>query len=398
MTDIKNVRLLWIKGGLFLLLGCVASGLVLLQAQNMGVVVLFAIAVWAFCRAYYFAFYVIEKFADSSFRFTGLTSIAHYCIVGPDQYRQSQESRAGQECDEFIDANPVGNIRWLAIKWFAFAIAVNLLAPLVYRESISNRGLGREIVGTAFIGWSCVNVSVCVMAAALWNAPLKYRVPLSSAVLVLLTISVAIGQMSFRIPAVEAIFVLLAYATSIFLLGTILFWIYRRTSGKFFEIDGSATRTTEQSPNSNNEQISLRYIFAATIIVAIALTFIKSLSPRIPSQPVTFIAYLFIIGCAIIACVWTATIIDMHIIFSNCFSPHSKWLVILLLICLATFPFAIMLAVSALPTPSGVPRIPAQTWREYRPMYIFFASYTAMLSVILITFMRAGVRLVRRSS
>jgi len=36
------------------------------------------ITIWAFCRAYYFAFYVIEKYTDSSFKFAGLTSVVAY--------------------------------------------------------------------------------------------------------------------------------------------------------------------------------------------------------------------------------------------------------------------------------------------------------------------------------
>ena len=74
MSDIKDVRLLRIKGGLFLMLGCMASVLLLAISPNLATVVLLAIAIWAFCRAYYFAFYVVEKYADPSFRYSGLTS------------------------------------------------------------------------------------------------------------------------------------------------------------------------------------------------------------------------------------------------------------------------------------------------------------------------------------
>jgi hypothetical protein len=39
---------------------------------------LLALAVWAFCRAYYCAFYVIERYVDPSFRFSGLLAFARY--------------------------------------------------------------------------------------------------------------------------------------------------------------------------------------------------------------------------------------------------------------------------------------------------------------------------------
>jgi hypothetical protein len=35
---------------------------------------LMIIAVWCFCRFYYFAFYVIEHYVDASYRFSGLLS------------------------------------------------------------------------------------------------------------------------------------------------------------------------------------------------------------------------------------------------------------------------------------------------------------------------------------
>jgi hypothetical protein len=42
--------------------------------------VLLAIAVWAFCRAYYFAFYVIEHYVDPGYHLSGLGSFARYLM------------------------------------------------------------------------------------------------------------------------------------------------------------------------------------------------------------------------------------------------------------------------------------------------------------------------------
>ncbi len=36
--------------------------------------------VWAFCRAYYFAFYVIEHHVDPGYRFSGLISFVAYAL------------------------------------------------------------------------------------------------------------------------------------------------------------------------------------------------------------------------------------------------------------------------------------------------------------------------------
>jgi uncharacterized membrane protein len=80
VTDIKNSKLLWTKGILFLLIGVVSSVLLLLESPSLKVGLLLALAVWAFCRVYYFAFYVIEHYADPSYRFAGLISFIGYAL------------------------------------------------------------------------------------------------------------------------------------------------------------------------------------------------------------------------------------------------------------------------------------------------------------------------------
>lgn len=82
MTDITNPKLLWAKGALFLLLALAASALILLEAASLKVAVLLAVAIWGFCRAYYFAFYVIERYVDPGYRFSGLGSFVLYVARG----------------------------------------------------------------------------------------------------------------------------------------------------------------------------------------------------------------------------------------------------------------------------------------------------------------------------
>ncbi len=78
MSNLRDPRLIWLKGGLFLLLGLLASAGVLLMAPRLAVGLLLAIAVWAFCRAYYFAFYVIQHYLDPGYRYAGLLDFLRY--------------------------------------------------------------------------------------------------------------------------------------------------------------------------------------------------------------------------------------------------------------------------------------------------------------------------------
>jgi hypothetical protein len=78
MGDIRSPRLLYLKALCFLSLGVLASAILLLEHPSPKVALLLVLAVWAFARAYYFAFYVIHRYIDDSYRFSGLWSFLRY--------------------------------------------------------------------------------------------------------------------------------------------------------------------------------------------------------------------------------------------------------------------------------------------------------------------------------
>ena len=80
MKDLTSARWIKIKGILFLFLGVFASVLLVLEHPTLKVAALLALAVWSFCRFYYFAFYVIEHYVDPKYRFAGLGSFFAYLL------------------------------------------------------------------------------------------------------------------------------------------------------------------------------------------------------------------------------------------------------------------------------------------------------------------------------
>lgn len=86
LGDIKSKRLILVKGFLFLLIGILALTAIALMTGSMQVFALVLVAVWGFCRFYYFMFYCIEKYVDSSYRFAGLTSFLIYMLKRKRQY------------------------------------------------------------------------------------------------------------------------------------------------------------------------------------------------------------------------------------------------------------------------------------------------------------------------
>lgn len=76
--DLRNPRLIYLKGILFLLAGLGASAAILIEHPSWKLAALLAIAIWSFARAYYFAFYVIEHYVDGEFKFAGLWAFAKH--------------------------------------------------------------------------------------------------------------------------------------------------------------------------------------------------------------------------------------------------------------------------------------------------------------------------------
>lgn len=80
--DIKSPAILKLKGALFGLLGCLSGFVLLFPNFSWTNLLLFVISVWAFCRCYYFCFYVMERYADPSFRYAGIWDLIKYLTTG----------------------------------------------------------------------------------------------------------------------------------------------------------------------------------------------------------------------------------------------------------------------------------------------------------------------------
>lgn len=80
MKDLASAFWIKLKGLLFLVIGITAAVLVYLDNPKWQTAVLLALAIWSFCRFYYFAFYVIEKYVDPGYKFSGLLSFLRYLL------------------------------------------------------------------------------------------------------------------------------------------------------------------------------------------------------------------------------------------------------------------------------------------------------------------------------
>jgi hypothetical protein len=78
MRHLTSPLLIHVKAALFLVLGAMSAGLIVLICPRLEVVALLGVTIWAFARFYFYAFYVVERFVDPGFRYSGLVSLAAY--------------------------------------------------------------------------------------------------------------------------------------------------------------------------------------------------------------------------------------------------------------------------------------------------------------------------------
>jgi len=76
--DITNKKLIAVKGVLFLLLGILSGGLLILDKPTITTFILLLITIWGFARFYYFMFYVITNYIDSDYKYSGIISFVRY--------------------------------------------------------------------------------------------------------------------------------------------------------------------------------------------------------------------------------------------------------------------------------------------------------------------------------
>ena len=89
MHDLSNPTWIKVKGILFLFLGLLSATLLFLDHPTPKIGILLVLSVWSLCRFYYFAFYVVERYVDPSYRYSGLLSLAHY-LLGKEREQSGQ--------------------------------------------------------------------------------------------------------------------------------------------------------------------------------------------------------------------------------------------------------------------------------------------------------------------
>ena len=78
--DLTSSKWIYTKGFLLLLISLISATLILIQVPRWDILALLLICLWASCRSYYFAFYVIQNYVDPDYRFSGLFDFTRYLL------------------------------------------------------------------------------------------------------------------------------------------------------------------------------------------------------------------------------------------------------------------------------------------------------------------------------
>jgi len=83
MRDLTSPVLIHLKGWLFLAILVSSIALLLFQLTSWKSVLLLVLVVWSSARFYYYLFYVIEKYIDAEYKFSGVLSALRFMTVKP---------------------------------------------------------------------------------------------------------------------------------------------------------------------------------------------------------------------------------------------------------------------------------------------------------------------------
>jgi len=78
--DLQRPWIIHAKGALFVILGLISGGFLIAQMPTLRTIVLLAVSIWAFCRFYYYLFYVLERYLGREKRFAGVFDAMRYVI------------------------------------------------------------------------------------------------------------------------------------------------------------------------------------------------------------------------------------------------------------------------------------------------------------------------------
>lgn len=81
--ELQNVVLIYFKAWLFFIILLISTVAIIVETHSVYIAVLLVLVIWSTARLYYFMFYVIEKYIDPKFKFSGIFAALKYLFSQP---------------------------------------------------------------------------------------------------------------------------------------------------------------------------------------------------------------------------------------------------------------------------------------------------------------------------
>ncbi|HUP80605.1 MAG TPA: hypothetical protein VM260_18800 [Pirellula sp.] len=379
MTDISSEKWLWIKGGLFVVIGFLSLGLLLMELTNAKQILLVLLSIWAFCRAYYFAFYVIENYIDVDYRFAGLIYLPQYIV---------------QRWSGSIPTEPMSSQSGTTLSWYVFwpcvFLVCDIIGPGVYYPIV--RGVNqREYIDASFAGAYATQIAFLAIVTSLARIPLKYSIPLSFTLLWVLAATFFFGVAFFLngqvlsdvLPVFLLLTVLLAAVIGQMLLAKsllVLSWC------NIHEM--SPPRQIEKVQN----QLTIRYLLASTVAVAlICVVFNATKDVLRLSSDYSFLVLLLAVLVGTLPAVGLLILL-LRVTLSESTLKHEWKSIVLIAVCLGIFPF-ISHSLIQFPFSFHGRALPSITTIEILHWYCFVGGFVTSMTIVLLHARSQGIRL-----
>lgn len=380
MVDIRSEKWLWIKGGLFVVICLLSLGLLLLELSNTRQVVLVFVSIWACCRSYYFAFYVIEKYIDSRFRFAGLLYLPQY------MWQRLQ----GTISTEPTQARESPQLSWY-VFWPCVFVVCNFIVPsiygLIYRAGIDRN---EEFLSFFLAGAFSTQIAIVAVVSSSLRVPLKIALPCSIGFIWFLAAVFFMGC-AFAGSNIDG-----ESVVAVFLLGTLLFvFVIGLLSWTISLLGKQWSSELHRSSDARNrkKQLSIRYLFAATTVVAILCVTLKA-----SGIPFDFLAQGDYPEIAIVVIFGFLPVVGLFLLLvvATLAAPSLKtgWMLYgASAIFVATLPF-VMFGVIGVAFLCFGKTLSSFTMEEVRGLYCFNGGFTISLLFILRHAKRQGTQLI----
>jgi hypothetical protein len=304
-------------------------------------------------------------------------------IKSPEQYRQNSVDVALQTEKTRTSKNRLGPFYWLAFTWYVLAIVLILYVPSVYDAFMRSWRRYEMLIVPIWIGWLCVATATCVIAGALLNVPLKYRLPGGFLALMGLVAVLLVGiRLIDSNPTDEWIF--FPFAAMAYLIGCGCLWLYRWRLGWFLDATDSSGQVNQQRSFGVN-QVSMRYVLVATTAVAMVISIVKFFLPNQPFVPSPDLLLVVLVGLTFLSTLVFVTIAALHVSMSK-HTVGRRLAAAFLAAGVTILPFCTVLIINPMVGNSG-----SSNPDLFFAVYAFFCSYEVALTVVLMTFSFSGL-------